>query len=61
MRLGRMPGHRHTDPCVVYGQGVSHGRGLQVDVETVIEVGCDLTVYPPMAQTVGLKLDVTHT
>ena len=26
-----------------------------------IEVGCDLTVYPPMAQTVGLKLDVTHT
>jgi hypothetical protein len=36
-------------------------EGLQVDVETAIQVGSDLAIDPPAAQTVGLELSMTDT
>jgi hypothetical protein len=38
-----------------YGQGVGHGGGLQVDVETAVEVGRALAVDQPAAAAVSLS------
>ncbi len=57
---GGRPG-TNTQTHSMYGQGIGHGRGLQVDVETAIQVGSDLAIELPAAETVGLELNLTDT